>query len=90
MVPHVTEQDIKNFLPKVKYLTAFSAMWQWHKLCFRQSVRFTVGVKSAVDHAARTLDAPSSIYASHMYYFEVGCCRITYSQQGLSDVEART
>lgn len=45
--------------------------------------------KSAVDHAARTLDAPSSIYASHMYCSEVGCCRITYSKQGLSDVKGR-
>lgn len=77
MVPHVTEQDIKNFPPKVKYLTAFSATWLWHKLCFRQSLPFTVGVKSAVNHAERTLDARSSIYASYMYCFEVGCCRIT-------------
>jgi len=45
MLPHVTEQDIKNILPKVKYLTAFSAVWQWHKLCFKKSLPFTVGVK---------------------------------------------
>ena len=50
--------------------------------CFRQSLPFTVGVKSAVEHYARTSDAPSNIYASLCIVLRLGAAELHTESKG--------